>query len=175
MAAIDPSASYHVVKNQDLVKKAAESAPGRQFWTGGRLEGALEHLKAHPNDVCMVRHDGLIVLLGGPIHRGTLVDVTEHDFSNIADSFDVGEMTSLVEQWFKKDFDKQGKRGYGDDLLCVLLVKLFLISIYLFSFSSSHSFRQNFGERRNDSRVGPQFQTNKLVQEDSCAFGYGCH
>lgn len=68
------------------------------------MEDARAHLKTHPNDVCMVRcqasvgENSKIVLMGGPIPEGTLVDVTDHDFRYIADSFDVGEMTSLVEQ-----------------------------------------------------------------------------
>lgn len=98
---------FTVVKDDSLVQKAATSAQGRLFWTGGRLEDALEHLIHHEDDVCMARCDNLIVMLGGPIPDKVLVDVTEYDFSHIADSFDVGEMTSMVEQWFQKDFDVQ--------------------------------------------------------------------
>ncbi|CAB9512758.1 expressed unknown protein [Seminavis robusta] len=103
---------YEIVKDPNLIKKAAASAYGRSFRTGGRLEDALQHLQQHPNDVCMVRldvdsgADRKVVLLGGPIPSRTLLDVSDHDFSSVADSFDVGEMTSLVEQWFKKDFGK---------------------------------------------------------------------
>jgi hypothetical protein len=103
-------ATFSIVKNDKLAQTAACSVQGRKFWTGGRIEDAQVHLILHPNDVCMVRyHADKIVLLGGPIPKSTLVDVTDHDFANIADSFDVGEMTSLVEQWFQKDFNKQGK------------------------------------------------------------------
>mmetsp|Transcript_12355 Transcript_12355/g.27054 ORF Transcript_12355/g.27054 Transcript_12355/m.27054 type:complete len:1420 (-) Transcript_12355:239-4498(-) len=98
---------YTIVKNEILAKKATVSAQGRQFWTGGCIKEAYQHLKSHPNDVCMVRYKDSIVLLGGPIPQGNLVDVTDHDFSYVADSFDIGEMTSLVKLWFTKDFNKE--------------------------------------------------------------------
>jgi hypothetical protein len=110
--------TYTIVKDEKLIEAAATSAQGRQFWTGGRLADALGHLKIHPEDVCMVRYstggqggaeEEKIVLLGGPIPSRTLVDVTNHDFSYIADSFDVGEMTNLVQEWFLKDFQKEGE------------------------------------------------------------------
>ena len=99
---------FSIVQDDTLRKMATTPVQGRLFWTGGRIEEANKHLTLCPNDVCMVRHNDLIVLLGGPIPKGKLLDVTRHDFSDTADSFDVGEMTSLVEQWFKKDFDKEG-------------------------------------------------------------------
>ena len=111
-----------IIQDEHLIKAATSSAEGRQFWTGGRLEDAMEHLQHNPNDVCMVRlfqpqndrgesaaaKTSKIVLLGGPIPQDTLLDVTNRDFSDIADSFDVGEMTNLVVQWFQNDFKKQG-------------------------------------------------------------------
>lgn len=98
---------FSIVQDDTLRKMATTPAQGRLFWTGGRIEEANKHLRLFPNDVCMVRHNNSIVLLGGPIPKGKLLDVTRHDFSDTADSFDVGEMTSLVDQWFKKDFDKE--------------------------------------------------------------------
>lgn len=115
-----------IIQSQQLVQSAtapsSRQQQGRQFWTGGRLLDALEHLKAHPDDVCMARlskeeakdhHDyattasSILVLLGGPIPSDTLVDVTDHDFSYVADSFDVGEMTRMTTQWFQKTHEKQ--------------------------------------------------------------------
>jgi len=104
------SANYKMIKHEKLIKSAAFPAVGRKFWTGGCFEDAQEHLESHPNDVCMVRYQDKIVLMGGPIEsKDVLLDVTDHDFSGTADSFDVGEMTSLVEQWFQNDFNKKGK------------------------------------------------------------------
>ena len=99
---------YSIVTDEALRDKATTPAQGRLYWTGSQLDDAKQHLAHRPNDVCMVRHDNSVVLLGGPIPDGMLVDVTNHDFSDAADSFDVGEMTRLVELWFRKDFDKQG-------------------------------------------------------------------
>ena len=75
------------------------------------MDDAARHLEENPNDVCLVRwqEKQINVLLGGPIPKQTLLDVTDHDFSYIKDSFDVGEMTSLVEQWFRRtENDKRG-------------------------------------------------------------------
>jgi hypothetical protein len=111
------TAAFQIIRDDKLVKRAASSVQGRKFWTGGRIEDAQEHLTLHPHDVCMVRYQDdcdktKIVLLGGSIEKHVLLDVTDYDFSGAADSFDVGEMTSFVEQWFQKDFDKQGMKVF---------------------------------------------------------------
>lgn len=99
-------ASYVVVKDETLASAAASSMLGRHFWTGGGIADATEYLKNNRGDVCMVRHNGKKVLIGGPIPDGTAVDVSNKNFSHVADSFDVGQMTAHVVAWFKTDFSK---------------------------------------------------------------------
>jgi hypothetical protein len=112
---------YKVATNPELARRAASSLQGRRFMTAGRVQDAVAHLAQYENDVCLFRtsttshssspHDGgtpttMKLLIGGPIPAGTALDVTTEDFNYAADSFDVGQMTSLVKEWFYEDFKK---------------------------------------------------------------------
>ena len=112
--------SYKIIRDEGLVKAAATPDQGRQFCTCGSVEDATRHIQDNPNDVCMVRfwqqETQRIVMLGGPIPRGALLDIDGYDFSHIRDSFDVGEMTKLVEQWFRAT--QNGKQGMYIDFVC---------------------------------------------------------
>mmetsp|Transcript_8496 Transcript_8496/g.18322 ORF Transcript_8496/g.18322 Transcript_8496/m.18322 type:complete len:1492 (-) Transcript_8496:1169-5644(-) len=91
----------------DLLQNATTSAEGRQFWTGTSIQQQQQQQQdVGSQDVGLVRTtQQQLWLLGGPIPTGTALNVTNHDFSAWADSFDVGEMTNMVKQWFQKDFD----------------------------------------------------------------------
>lgn len=95
-----------VIQDRELVRLAVKSKQGREFYTTFHIEDAQSYLNEKPHDVCMARYQGKKVLLGGPIPSGNAVDVTNETFSFVADAFDVGQMTTLVQKWFKDDFSK---------------------------------------------------------------------
>ena len=47
-----------------------------------------------------------LVLLGGPIPFGTLVDVTNRNLAVYGDLLDIGEMPALAREWFKKEHNQ---------------------------------------------------------------------